>query len=990
MLRVAGRDLVMETGRTGGSRSLPPATMMTPFSNVLALAQAPGFVLSSATAPDISTRFLAAVRSLADFSEAPDGEFETLFAVFAHAVSLNNLTRAEAEDFLSDYSLISRRYRVEFFERACTRLRRIARVAQTYADEVRSRPVPSDADEREDHEMRVAEAEADALRAQEELAAGEAQITRAEADRTPLFFLSSRASLANARTGVVVAERGAYHPRMFRVLVDAAKVSRPPAQAAPGPKLTIRVPPKPSASTAAPAPPPKPLPPAPAPPQPVPSVFAPKVKPSAPAIKPTPRMSTSAVRKPPAPRKETTPVVVPDEDDEEDADVDELDGSGSEFVEAPDDPKGKAAAGKKRGTKPTPDEIYRSLVECPALARQRAAYERSHVLISWDEGSPVSRSFSSSPDSAYPCSSDAPQCDQCWRKGQACVPSKDRGRAMCDGCRRAHNKCTHWGRNALGEVKDGQSRSVPAALFNGKGYSFASNVTEAERPWLEAVIRAIEACGAANQLTTSDLAGLLDRVRKVWNIKVKDKKTKVETPVAVQFSPRVAAPTQYLYDPASLPTFDPRFFPAVTTLPGARLLPAPTATVEEVPDAPAVPAPSISTRRSTRQTAQQAVAGPSTASPAVSKSLRPRPVVQATRVVTAVKRRHEDSMSASPAPPKRPRGVRSPIDVDAPSPIDVDAPEPAGAAKGTHGESPAGSRDSTPAFPRASTARQGRKVSQLERLLASATDAAEKVDKELPGVARLRARKTPAVSNDEVSPVAAEPDPLESNDANFVADGVEYYPDGNPVALLPRPAIAGVTAVGTPPCPLAPPEHGPRDVVDRLGQLNEFGIFLDGIRTQWAHACVREFLARAQQEQLQRREERLTHLPFGHFSNATHGPLHIERTREIMQAMASESVERLFEVYPEVQTWAEDPSILRARAAPIPERTEAREHEGAVPEANTEAAREPLEDDHDETADAVDDETADEVDDAVVDAPEGAAVDAPEDAVVDENVGDAE
>ena len=193
MLRVAGRDLVMETGRTGGSRSLPPATMMTPFSNVLALAQAPGFVLSSATAPDISTRFLAAVRSLADFSEAPDGEFETLFAVFAHAVSLNNLTRAEAEDFLSDYSLISRRYRVEFFERACTRLRRIARVAQTYADEVRSRPVPSDADEREDHEMRVAEAEADALRAQEELAAGEAQITRAEADRTPLFFLSSLA-----------------------------------------------------------------------------------------------------------------------------------------------------------------------------------------------------------------------------------------------------------------------------------------------------------------------------------------------------------------------------------------------------------------------------------------------------------------------------------------------------------------------------------------------------------------------------------------------------------------------------------------------------------------------------------------------------------------------------------------------------------------------------------------------------------------------------
>ena len=131
----------------------------------------------------------------------------------------------------------------------------------------------------------------------------------------PLSFLFSRASLANARTGIVVAERGTYHPRMFHVLVDATKVSRPPAQAAPGPKLTIRVLPNPSALTAAPAPPPKPLPPAPAPPRPVPSVFAPKVKPSAPAIKPTPRMSTSAVRKPPAPRKETTPIVVPDEDE---------------------------------------------------------------------------------------------------------------------------------------------------------------------------------------------------------------------------------------------------------------------------------------------------------------------------------------------------------------------------------------------------------------------------------------------------------------------------------------------------------------------------------------------------------------------------------------------------------------------------------------------------------------------------------------------------
>ena len=172
----------------GGSHSLPSATMMTPFSNVLTLVQAPGFILSSATASDILTRFLAAVHSLTDFTEALDGDFETLFAIFAHTVSLNNLTRAEAEDFLADYSFILHRYRIEFFERACTWLHRIACVAQTYANEVRSPPVPSDADEREDHEMCVAEAEAEALRVQEELAASEAQTTCAKADRASLFL----------------------------------------------------------------------------------------------------------------------------------------------------------------------------------------------------------------------------------------------------------------------------------------------------------------------------------------------------------------------------------------------------------------------------------------------------------------------------------------------------------------------------------------------------------------------------------------------------------------------------------------------------------------------------------------------------------------------------------------------------------------------------------------------------------------------------------
>ena len=46
-------------------------TMASPFVSLLAIVQEPHFALTTASAPDISSRFLAALRSLADFSQLP-------------------------------------------------------------------------------------------------------------------------------------------------------------------------------------------------------------------------------------------------------------------------------------------------------------------------------------------------------------------------------------------------------------------------------------------------------------------------------------------------------------------------------------------------------------------------------------------------------------------------------------------------------------------------------------------------------------------------------------------------------------------------------------------------------------------------------------------------------------------------------------------------------------------------------------------------------
>ncbi|PIL33989.1 hypothetical protein GSI_03697 [Ganoderma sinense ZZ0214-1] len=579
----------------------PSPTMESPFVSLLTIVQAPHFALTPAsadvngehasardprsvksgwcesklgtghrpiTAPDISSKFLSAVRALTDFTQLPDRDFEAVFTTFVATAAKGSLPRADAEEFLGEYSMVSRSSRADFFSRTCAWLRKVTRAGQTAVEQLKNRPPPANNEAKEELELELAEAEADASRAEAELVEAKAQAKRADKDRSTAF------------------KKLSYHPRLLRLISEAAKPST-------------------SASLVA---------------TPTVAMLAPV---HVPAKKPTAHMSVS--RKRADPRPEETPSEPPDDD------LDELDGSGSEFGDPPNDPKGKGPAAPRQPKKKlTADERYRNLVETPVLAKKHEEFENANVWIDWNDQEP---------------------CDQCWRRGEVCTPSKDKGRAMCDRCRRAHDKCTHWGRNSRGEVKDGQNRTVPAAIFNGVGHSYASNLAPNERPWVEAVLHVIDDCPAVNEVVRVDSEALLRNVKKVW------KQTVNNTLTFVSFDPPTAAPTVYLYDRASLPVFDPRGFPNLAPISNAHLLDESMRPPSGEPEA--APSTTASARRVTRQSAQQS-SEPAPAAAASGSKPTPRPAFQSTTSASCSKRLRKDHASASPTPPRKRVRVETP------------------------------------------------------------------------------------------------------------------------------------------------------------------------------------------------------------------------------------------------------------------------------------------------------------------------------------------
>ena len=222
---------------------------------------------------------------------------------------------------------------------------------------------------------------------------------------------------------------------------------------------------------------------------------------------------------------------------------------------------------------------------------------------------------------------------------------------MCERCRCAHDKCTHWGRNCRGEVKDGQCRKVPAAIFNGIGYSYASNLAPSERPWVEAVIHSIEDCPAANDLIFMDTDALAKNIRKVWKHTVAGQLT------FVSFDPPSAAPTVFYYNRRTLFEFDPRGFPNLSTTPTARLID------ENVRPPDGEPMPSSGTKPVARRVTRQSVghsAGPASSSKASKSKPTPRPVFQSSASASGSKRLRDIRVSASPAPSRKRARVETP------------------------------------------------------------------------------------------------------------------------------------------------------------------------------------------------------------------------------------------------------------------------------------------------------------------------------------------
>ncbi|KAI1783364.1 hypothetical protein LXA43DRAFT_1067732 [Ganoderma leucocontextum] len=97
-----------------------------------------------------------------------------------------------------------------------------------------------------------------------------------------------------------------------------------------------------------------------------------------------------------------------------------------------------------------------------------------------------------------------------------------------------------------------RDKNIPWAVFNGGGHSIYKNVPNEFLPWLEACCRAVESSSEASAVTIvrpKALAMLLKHGK---------------------FRPSSAGLTQYQYNPATLPKYDPRKLPKYKVIPQAR------------------------------------------------------------------------------------------------------------------------------------------------------------------------------------------------------------------------------------------------------------------------------------------------------------------------------------------------------------------------------------------------------------------------------------
>ncbi|KAM5530038.1 hypothetical protein V8D89_016295 [Ganoderma adspersum] len=141
----------------------------------------------------------------------------------------------------------------------------------------------------------------------------------------------------------------------------------------------------------------------------------------------------------------------------------------------------------------------------------------------------------------------------CFKSNTDCVPSVDHGKVTCDWCHRKHWKCTRFGRNSRGEIK-GKEKNIPWVVFNSVGHSIYKKVPKDYLPWVEVCCHTVESSREASAVTVIQPKGIAAVLKNG------------------KFRPSGKGLTEYQYDPATLPKYNPHKMPKCKVVKGAQLI----------------------------------------------------------------------------------------------------------------------------------------------------------------------------------------------------------------------------------------------------------------------------------------------------------------------------------------------------------------------------------------------------------------------------------
>ncbi|KAM5530014.1 hypothetical protein V8D89_016319 [Ganoderma adspersum] len=127
-----------------------------------------------------------------------------------------------------------------------------------------------------------------------------------------------------------------------------------------------------------------------------------------------------------------------------------------------------------------------------------------------------------------------------------------------------HWKCTHFGCNSRGEIKE-KEKNIPWVVFNGVGHSIYKKVPKDYLPWVEVCCRVVESSREASAVTMIWPKGIAAVLKN-------GKFRPSAGSAAGLFLTSGKGLTEYRYDPAILPKYNPCKMPKCKVVKGAWLI----------------------------------------------------------------------------------------------------------------------------------------------------------------------------------------------------------------------------------------------------------------------------------------------------------------------------------------------------------------------------------------------------------------------------------